>query len=87
MVLLTYVDDCIIISPSQESIDCLITSMQNGPESFKLIGKGEVNKFLGIKITKLNKHTFKPLQAFLIDQICLFLVYATTNLIRTPTVP
>jgi hypothetical protein len=31
MVLLTYTDDCIIISPSQRNIDRLITSMKNSP--------------------------------------------------------
>jgi hypothetical protein len=43
MVLLTYVDDCIIISPSHNSIDRLIFSMQSGPENFKLTNKGGVN--------------------------------------------
>ncbi len=38
MVLLTYVDHCLIISPSKTSINCLILSMQTGPENFKLTG-------------------------------------------------
>ncbi len=73
MVLLTYVNNCIIISPSRTSIDCLITSMQNGPENFKLTNKGNVNKFLGIEITKLNEHTFELSQPFLINWILSFL--------------
>jgi hypothetical protein len=44
MVLLTYVDDCIIISPLKESIDHLILSMQSGQENFKLTDKGYVNQ-------------------------------------------
>jgi hypothetical protein len=47
--------------------------MQNGPESFKLTDEGNVNKFLGIKIMKLDKHTFKLSQPFLIDRILSFL--------------
>ncbi len=73
MVLLTYVDDCIIISPSQESINCLITLMQNNPENFKFTNEGDVTKFLGIKITKLDKNTFKLSQSFLTNQILSFL--------------
>jgi hypothetical protein len=45
IVLLTYVDDCIIISPLKESIDHRILSMQSGPENFKLTVEGVVNKF------------------------------------------
>ena len=73
MVLLTYVDDCIIIGPSKASIDCLITSMQSGPENFKLTDEGDVNKFLGIEITKLGPDSFELLQPFLIDRLLQFL--------------
>jgi hypothetical protein len=48
MVLLTYIDNCLIISPSKTSIDCLILSMQTGPENFKLTDEGDVNKYLGV---------------------------------------
>jgi hypothetical protein len=73
MVLLTYINDCIIISPSQESINHLITLMQNGQENFKLTNEGNVNKFLGTETTKLDKNMFKLLQLFLINQILSFL--------------
>jgi hypothetical protein len=43
MALLSYVDNCIIISPSMASIDCLIASMHNGLENFKLTDEGNVN--------------------------------------------
>ena len=45
MILLTYVDDCIIFSPSKESIDRLIRSMHDGPKNIKLIDEGNMNKF------------------------------------------
>ena len=73
MVLLTYVDDCIIISPSKENIDRLVRSMQQGPENFKLTDEGDVNKFLGVEITKLDDHSFELSQPFLIDRIVTFL--------------
>jgi hypothetical protein len=73
MVLLTYVDDCIIISPCQASIDCLVTLMQNGPKNFKLTDEGNVNKFLDVEITKLDDNTFELSQPFLINRILSFL--------------
>ena len=73
MVLLTYVDDCIIISPSIKNIDRLVKSMQQGHENFKLTDEGDVNKFLGIEITKLDDHSFELSQPFLIDRILSFL--------------
>jgi hypothetical protein len=72
MVLLTYIDDCIIISPSKASIDSLVASMQTGPENFKLTDVGDVNKFLGIEITKLGSDPFELSQPFLIDRLLRF---------------
>ena len=73
MVLLTYINDCIIISPSCDSIDRLIPSMQSGLENFKLTDKGVVNKYLGVEITRLNNNSFELSQPFLIDRILYFL--------------
>jgi hypothetical protein len=47
--------------------------MQTGPENFKLTNRGNVNKFLGIEITKLDEQTFELLQPFLINRILSFL--------------
>ena len=74
MVLLIYANDfIIIISPSRNSIDRLISSMQAGPENFKLTDEGGVNKFLGVKITCLDDNSFELSQPFLIDRILNFL--------------
>ena len=73
MVLLTYVNNCIIISPSRDSIDCLISSMQSGPENFKLTNEGGVNNFLGVEITRLDDNSFELSQPFLINRILNFL--------------
>jgi hypothetical protein len=59
MVLLTYVDNCIIISPSHDSIDHLISSMQSGLENLKLTDEGGVNKFLGVEIRDNNSVVFE----------------------------
>jgi hypothetical protein len=87
MVLITYVDDCIIISSSQESIDHLITLMQNGPENFKSTEEGNINKFLVTEIKKIDVNTFKLSQLFLIIQILSFLGLCNMNLIPMPTLP
>jgi hypothetical protein len=73
MILLTYVNDCIIFSPSKESIDCLVRSMHDGPENFKLTDEGGVNKFLGIEITKLDSSSFELAQPYLINRLLQFL--------------
>ena len=48
MVLLTYIDDCILVVTSIVDIDAFIQSMKNGPEKFILTEKGDINKFLRI---------------------------------------
>ena len=73
MILLTYVDDCIIFSPSMESINRLVWLMRDGPENFKLANEGNVNKFSGIEITKIDSSSFKLLQPFLINRLLQFL--------------
>jgi len=73
MILLTYVDDCIIFSPSMESINRLVQTMHDGPENFKLTDEGDVNKFLGIEITQIDSYSFELSQPFLIDRLLQFL--------------
>ena len=72
MVLLTYVDDCIIIGPSKASINRFVTSMQSGPKNFKLTDKEDINKFLGIEITKLGPDSFELSRPFLINCLLQF---------------
>ena len=43
--LLTYVDDCIIVGQSMKEIDELITSLQEGEEQFILTDEGDIDKF------------------------------------------
>ena len=69
MIILTYVDDCIIIGPEIKEIDAFVTSMKEGNENFVLTDEGDIDKFLGIEITQLDKNRFKISQPYLIDII------------------
>ena len=73
MIILTYVDDCIIVVPSMENINLFVDSMKNGDKNFVLTDEGDINKFLGIEITQLGDKIFKISQPYLTDQIISFL--------------
>ena len=73
MIILTYVDDCIIVGPSIGKIICLVDSTKNGDKNLVLTDKGDINKFLGIEITQLDDKRFKISQPYLIDRIISFL--------------
>ena len=73
MIVLTYVDECIIVGPSMKDINYFVASMKYGSENFVLTDEGDINKFLGIEITQLDNKRFKISQPFLIDGIILFL--------------
>ena len=70
MIVLTYVDDCIIVGNDMKQIDAFVKSMQNGPENFILTDEGDIDKFLGIEIKKLDENRFEMCQPFLIERIC-----------------
>jgi hypothetical protein len=69
MIIITYLDDCIIISDSMEDINTFIKSMKDSPEGYVLTDEGDINKFLGIEIKEISKNKFKLSQPFLIKQI------------------
>eukprot|EP00957_Ditylum_brightwellii_P177621 13529295-Ditylum_brightwellii.AAC.1 len=69
MIVLAYVDDCIIIDPTMKDINSFVTSMKEGNKNFVLTNEGDTNKFLGIEITQLDKNRFKLSQPYLIDRI------------------
>ena len=90
MIILTYVDDCIIVSTEMKKIDDFVKSMQNGPENFDLTDEGDIDKFLGIEIEQLDDKRFEMKQPFLIERICHTLGLidneweATTNIKKSP---
>ena len=59
MIVLTYVDDCIIVVPYKVDIDAFIQSMKNRPEKFVLTDEWYINKLLGIEITHIDEKIVK----------------------------
>ena len=50
MIILTYVDDCILIENKKETIDQFIHSLANGIEKFEFTDEGAIDKYLGVEI-------------------------------------
>jgi hypothetical protein len=69
MVILVYVNDCIIVGKDMGEINKFVRSMQQGTENFVLTDEGSIDKFLGIEIKRLGKQEFEISQPFLIDHI------------------
>jgi hypothetical protein len=81
MVILVYVNDCIIVGKDMGEIDEFVQSMQLGSENFVLTNEGSIDKFLGIEIKR-----------FLIDRILALLQQhngfeTDSNDKLTPTAP
>jgi len=72
-IVLTYVDDCIIVGDSMERIEALLTSLHDGTENFILKDEGLIDKYLGISISQLDDKSFDLTQPFLIERITAFL--------------
>jgi hypothetical protein len=85
-IVLTYVDDCIIVGDKMDRIESLITSLHDGKENFVLQDEGSIDKYLGVSITQLDDASFELTQPFLIERISIFLGIANgqTNKRETP---
>jgi hypothetical protein len=69
VVLLVYVDDCLLFSPKDSSIDAFIEDLNSAPENYSLEDQGEVCEFLGIKVQRLPDGTIHLSQPHLIQSI------------------
>jgi hypothetical protein len=69
-IIITYVDDCIIVSDSIKDINTFVKSMKDCPKGYVLIDEGDINKFIGIEIKGIAKNKFELSQPFLIVRIC-----------------
>ncbi len=70
LIVLVYIDDCILISKNKSAIEEFINSLKQDPENFIFTDKGDLNKYLGIQIKKLGwSGSFKLKQPFLIESI------------------
>ncbi len=67
MIIITYVDDCIIINNSMKDINTFVKSMKDGPKGNVLTDEGDINKFLGIEIKEITGNKFKLSQPFVIE--------------------
>ena len=66
IIVLVYVDDCLIFCPRSDSIDKLIDSLQ---QEFTLVDEGDVASYLGAEITKDKDGSILLRQPFLTDRI------------------
>ena len=77
MIIVTYVDDCLIFSPSKEKIDKLLERLK---QTFNLTDEGEdVKAYLGIKVDKGPDGTITMSQPALIQRILTALDLAGEN--------
>jgi hypothetical protein len=72
-IVLTYVDDCIILGKDMAIIDAVISLLKEGHEDFELVDQGSIDKYLGLLIRDIDANTFKMSQPFLICRILDFL--------------
>ncbi len=85
-IVLTYVDNCFIVSNSMHQNDALIQLLHGGDENFVLQNKGSIDKYPVVNIKQIDANTFELVQPFLIKQITTFLgtVDGKTNKKLTP---
>ena len=69
MVILTYVDDCILIAKDESVLQDFIISLESGPENFIFTDEGSMSSYLGVAINKLPNKGFELTQPHLIDRI------------------
>ncbi len=65
-ILLVYVDDAILCGPSSKDIDDIIASLK---KDFDVTDEGEIDDYLGVKVTRPTKETIVLRQPHLIQQI------------------
>ena len=85
-IVLTYVDDCILLGHSIQLIDSVINSLQNGEEDFELTDEGSIDKYLGVLFRDIDESSFEMSQPFLARRILEFLSLSenTTKSRNTP---
>jgi hypothetical protein len=66
-IVLTYVDDCIILGKDMAILDAVISSLKEGHEDFELVDQCNIGKYLGLGllIRDIDVNIFKMSQSFL----------------------
>jgi hypothetical protein len=72
-IVLTYVDDCIILGTTMADVDAVISLLHVGNENFQLIDQGSIDKYLGVMIHNIDSNFFEMSWPFLICWILQFL--------------
>ena len=88
IIVLVYVDDCIIVSDNKLKIQHFVHSLKTGPEQFVLTEEGTLDKFLGINIQPAGPGKYELSQPFLIERLVNFVedgVQLDLNAKETPT--
>jgi hypothetical protein len=90
LAVLTYVDDCILVSTDKGKIDTLIETLKNGTkerpnDKYILTDEGDIDKFLGIEITHHEDGSFEISQPHLISRILSLLRLDKNNEWKTAT--
>ncbi len=70
MIVLCYVNDCILLSPKKEIINEFLISLKHGPEQFIFTNEGDIKRYLGVGVTRLDDGSgFIMTQPYLIERI------------------
>jgi len=69
LILIVYVDDVLIFSKKNVWIDIFLKSLFDGDEKFELTDEGDIDKYLGVDVNKVDDGVFELRQPFLIKRI------------------
>jgi hypothetical protein len=73
-IVLTCINDCVILGKDMTIIDAVISSLRGGNENFDLVNQGSIDKYLGLLTQDIGSTPFEMSQSFLICQILAFLL-------------
>ena len=69
VIVLTYVDDCILMGKSEKDIEDLLKSLQEGSEEYDFTNEGDLKNYLGVVFSRKPDGTLELKQEFLIERI------------------
>ena len=84
-IVLTYVDDCLILATTNEVIDKLVKSLKDGKENFDFTDDGDIKYYLGVEFNRSPNGTIELKQEFLIERIIKALNFDSNELSSKPT--
>ena len=85
LILVVYVDDVLIFSPKKLWIDLFIKSLMDGCENFELTDEGNIDKYIGVEISKHRDGTHELKKPHLTRRIVEELNLAQVETQKRPT--